>query len=319
METDPLVGFVNTWRVIVAGQGIIMQKDNRQSALWMMGAMGGFVLGDTCIKLLGETLPLSQIIVLRGIPAVLMVWVLAHLLGPIRRPLPAADWRLIFIRSLADVCTTFFFLSALTNMPIANATAMMLISPLAITLTGAMFLGEHVGWRRWLAVGAGFVGMLLIVQPGGAGFNFYSIYVLVAVCSVVVRDVVTRKMSSAVPSMMVSLINTVNVFLFGVVWSFFQPWAPVETDAWIWIIGAAALVVFAYICSIMTVRTGEVSAVAPFRYTGLLMALVLGWLVFDEWPNTLAFIGGLIVVISGVYALWREALTSREIARAGHG
>jgi drug/metabolite transporter (DMT)-like permease len=117
---------------------------------------------------------------------------------------------------------------------------------------------------------------------------------------------------------LVSLINTVNVFLFGVIWSFFQPWTPVQSDAWIWIIGAAALVVFAYICSIMTVRTGEVSAVAPFRYTGLLMALILGWLVFDEWPNTMALIGGLIVVISGVYALWREALAGRKIAK-GNG
>ena len=287
------------------------RSDNAQSALWMIGSMTAFAAGDTLIKLLGSQLPLPQVIALRGICGVVLVFVLARSLGALRWRLPARDWGLIAVRSVADIGTTFFFLTALVNMKIANATAVMQMAPLTITLAGAVFLREHVGWRRWSAIVVGFGGMILIVGPASDDFNAYSVFALVAVGFVTVRDLTTRALSPAVPSMLVTLINTVNVMIFGFVWSLFHTWQPVDLSMAVLIVGSAMTVVVAYLCGVMTIRVGEMSAAAPFRYSGLLVALILGYVVFGEWPTTQALLGAAIVVATGVYTLLREAAVAR--------
>lgn len=290
---------------------MITLSDNTRGALLMMGSMAFFTLGDTCVKVLGASLPLSQILVIRGLVASVFIAALARSLGQLTFRLPARDLRLIGIRSIAEVAASFFFLTALVHMPLANISALLQMLPLTVTLGGALFFAEPVGWRRWLAICIGFVGMLLIVRPGTEGFDFWSIYALISVLCVTVRDLSTRRMSRAVPSLTVTLSASLSVVLFGLVWSVSQDWQPLDSAS-LWLLALASIcIVGGYSFSVMTMRVGEVSFVAPFRYTGLVFALILGWFVFGDWPIPLTLMGAALIVATGIFTLLREAKVRR--------
>lgn len=286
--------------------------DNTRGALLMMASMASFTFGDTCIKALGSTLPLSQIMTIRGVVASLFILGLAHTLGHVRLRIPRRDLGLVAIRSLAEVAASYFFLTALVHMPIANITALLQMLPLTVTVGGALFFAEPVGWRRWLAIAVGFAGMLLIVRPGSEGFDAWSLYALIAVACVTLRDLSTRRMSAAVPSLMVTLAAAVSVLIFSLFWSLGQDWQPIGGSSALLLAAASAFIVAGYSFSVMVMRVGEVSFVAPFRYTGLLWALVLGFVVFGDWPAMLTLIGAGLIVGTGIFTLWREGLARRR-------
>lgn len=281
---------------------------NQIGALLMMGAMASFTLNDTLIKVIGEALPLSQILVLRGAIASVLIFALARYQGSLHLHLARRDWALVLVRCLAEAGATFLFLTALMRMPIANITAVLQMLPLTVTLGAALLFNEPVGWRRVLAILAGFCGMLLIVRPGPSGFDEASIYALGAVGCVTVRDLATRRMSPRVPSMLVTLMASLSVLTFGVVYSLFQEWQPVSPSQFGMLAGGACFIFGGYLCSVMTMRIGEVAVVSPFRYTGLLWALLMGWLVFGDWPDRLTLLGGALVVGAGLFTLYRERL-----------
>ena len=279
---------------------------NTIGALLMMASMAAFTLNDTAIKATGGEVPLFQLLTLRGAVTTTLLLGLTVALGALRLRIPRGDWAMILLRMVAEVGAAYFFLSALLNMPIANVTAILQVLPLTVTLGGALFFGEQVGWRRWSAIAIGFFGVLLIVRPGPEGFNTYALYALIAVAFVTVRDLSTRRISGTVPSMMVTFVSALGVTLFFGLGSLGTEWVSVsQTNAGL--IGlASGLILFAYLFSVAVMRVGDVSVVAPFRYTGLIWALVLGWLVFGEWPDTLTLIGAAIVVATGVFTLVRE-------------
>lgn len=278
----------------------------------MMGAMAAFTFNDTLVKALGDALPLSQILVLRGAMAALLIYALARYQGSLRFRLERRDWGLVALRCLAEAGATFLFLTALMRMPIANITAVLQMLPLTVTLGAALLFQEPVGWRRMLAILAGFCGMLLIVRPGPSGFDAASLYALGAVACVTLRDLSTRRMSAKVPSMMVTLMASLSVLAFGIVYSLFQDWAPIGPGQFGMLAGAACFILFGYLCSVMTMRVGDVAVVSPFRYTGLLWALFLGWLVFGDWPDVLTLMGGALVVAAGLFTLYRERRQARS-------
>jgi len=162
------------------------------------------------------------------------------------------------------------------------------------------------------AILAGFIGVMLIVRPGTEGFNVYSVYGLAAVAFVTLRDLATRKLSRDVPSMLVTLFNSFFIMAFFGLGSLTGAWEPIDARAALIICGAAVMIIGGYLFSIMVMRVGEISFVAPFRYTSLIWALLLGWLVFGDWPQTLTLIGAAIVVASGLFTLYREAQISRR-------
>jgi len=285
---------------------------NARAALLMMASMAAFTLNDACIKLAGGALPLFQLVTLRGLLASVLIFALARSLGSLRFRLPARDWGIIALRAASEVAATYFFLTALMHLPLPNVTAVLQVLPLTVTLGAALFFGERVGWRRMLAIGVGFTGMLLIVRPGPDGFNLYAGYALAAVAAVTCRDLVTRRMSAAVPSMTVTLVSSLSVLVFAAIASLTTPWHPVSaTDAGL-IVLSAVFIIGGYLFSVMVMRSGDVAASAPFRYSGLIWALILGWLVFGDWPDPITLLGAGIVVASGLFALWRE----RTVAEA---
>jgi S-adenosylmethionine uptake transporter len=162
------------------------------------------------------------------------------------------------------------------------------------------------------AVAVGFFGVMLIVQPGTDGFNIWSLSALLSVFLITGRDLLTRRLSAGLPSLSVAVITAAAVAAFGGIASLFQPWAPIGLREAGLIALASVFIIGGYLFSIMVMRVGEVGVVAPFRYTGLVFALIFGLVFFAEWPNALALLGAGIVVATGVYTILRE----RRVARA---
>lgn len=289
---------------------------NLKGALYMTLAMAAFTVNDVCVKLLADTVPLFQIVFLRGIATTAMLAVTVHLTTGLRFSMPRRDKPLVALRTVAEVASMVAFLLALTNMAIANASAILAALPLAVTLGAALVFRDPVGWRRWTAICIGFVGVLLIVQPGTEGFNRWSLLALLAVVIITGRDLATRAFSPAVPSMTVAVLTAAAVCAFGGIASAFTPWVALGLREVALLLAASVLIIGGYVFSIMVMRVGDVSAVSPFRYTSLIFALVLGLIVFGEFPNTLALIGAAIVVATGIFTLVRERMVARAAARA---
>ena len=287
--------------------------DNLKGALLMMASMAAFTLNDTFVKALSGTVPLNQLLFLRGLLTTFFVGILAWRLGAFGRSIPRRDWQLVGLRLIAEIGAAYFFLTALFNMPLANVTAILQSLPLVVTLSAALFFKEPLGWRRLSAILIGLCGVLLIVRPGTEGFTLYSLYALIAVGFVTMRDLCTRKLSAETPSMLVTFLTSGAVMVFFGIGSAMDDWVPVDARAALFILCASVMIIGGYLFSIMVMRVGEISFVTPFRYTGLIWALVLGWAVFGDWPKPITLLGAAIVVGSGVFMLYRE----RQLARAG--
>ena len=178
---------------------------NLKGALYMTLSMAAFTLNDACVKLVAETVPLFQIVALRGLSTTILLAVTVHLTVGLRFSMPRRDRPLVAWRTVAEVGAMVAFLLALTNMAIANATAILSALPLMVTLAAAVLFRDPVGWRRWAAIGVGFVGVMMIVQPGTDGFNEWSLLALLSVVIITARDLLTRAFSPAVPSMSVAV------------------------------------------------------------------------------------------------------------------
>lgn len=279
---------------------------NLRGALFMTFTMGTFTLNDACVKLLAETVPLFQVVFLRGVIVTIMLAVFVQMTTGLRFAMPPRDRKLVALRTVAEVAAMATFLLALTNMAIANATAILAALPLMVTLGAALIFGDTVGWRRWSAIGVGFVGVMMIVQPGTDGFNGWSLLALASVVIITGRELLTRAFSPAVPTMTVAVLTASAVGLFGGLASLASPWVALTLREIGLLLAASGFIVGGYVTSIAVMRMGDVGFVSPFRYTSLVFALVLGLVVFDEFPNTLALAGVTIVVATGIYTLFRE-------------
>lgn len=294
---------------------MVQLSDNMRGALLMCLSMAAFTFGDAAIKATGGDLPLSQLLVIRGVLASTALFVMAWYFKGLQLRLPSRDWALVLARGVSESAAAYFFLSALLAMPLANVTALLQMLPLTVTLGGASVFREAVGWRRWTAIAIGFCGMLLIVRPGTEGFTGASVYALCAVLAVTVRDLVTRRMSAAAPSLTVTFVSSVMVTLFAAGWSVGQDWVTLTPRLTGLVLLATTFIIGAYLCSVMVMRVGEVSFVAPFRYTGLVWALILGFVIFGEWPEPLTLLGAAIIVATGVFSLLREARLKRRVRK----
>lgn len=281
-------------------------SDNMRGALLMVVSMFAFTAGDAVVKLITQSVPLTQTMFLRGALTTVGLLLIARMSGTLNWQVPPRDRPLLAWRSVAEVSCSILFFIALMRMPLANATAIMQTLPLMVTLAGFVFLGEPVGWRRILAIILGFVGMLMVIQPGGSDFNLWSLLAVMSMLLVVLRDLVTRRMSSAMPTIMIAVFTSATVTLVSLAGSAFEDWGPVTGSAVMLIPLAASTLLVGYLSIVATMRVGELGFVAPFRYTALFWALLLGWWLFDTLPNRLALAGGGLVTLTGIYTLWRE-------------
>ena len=292
-----------------------MAKANSRGAAFMTGSMICFTLNDACMKALSGEVPLSQALFLRGISTTFLMIFLAVALGGLKLRLPRRDWMIISMRSVTEIGSAYFFISAIYNMPFANATAILQVLPLSVTLAGAVFLGEAVGWRRMLAILVGFSGVLLIVRPGYEGFTVYSLYALAAVVAVTARDLLSRQLSTEVPTLTVALFNAITVMVVFGLASTMITWVPISTTAWAQLGGASVFIIGGYIFSVSAMRVGEIAVIAPFRYTAMISALFLGFVLFGEWPDNLTLIGSAIIAVMGIYTFYRERMLAKRASQ----
>ncbi len=197
------------------------QTQPLRAGLYMVVAMACFILNDSCIKIIGTTLPLGQIIAIRGVLSVLVVVVICAHQGVLGSSLALFTPK-VLARSLLDVAGTFMFLTALTHMPIANLTAILQSVPLAVVLVSVIFLKEKVGWRRTSAILAGFLGVLLIVRPTPSTFTIYEIIALGIVFILAFRDLITKRIPHHIPTFIIALANASFVALGGILFGVYQ-------------------------------------------------------------------------------------------------
>jgi drug/metabolite transporter (DMT)-like permease len=287
-------------------------SENLRGILLMCASMAAFTINDTFMKSVTQTLPLFQTIGLRGMIAVAGLLILCLATGAFRILPNRRDGWLILLRSLADVAATIFFLEALLRMPLANLSALMQALPLLITLCAALFYGDKIGWRRMTAILVGLAGVLIIIRPGTEGFDRWSLLGLASVACVVVRDLSVRPLQGQVPSTLVALGAAVGVMLMGWIGTAFQGWhAPTGSEA-ARVIGAGLFLIVGYLTSVAAMRHGDIGLVAPFRYTSLLWAIVLGLVVFGDFPDGWTILGAAIVIAAGLFTLWRERQLRRQ-------
>ncbi len=286
-------------------------SENMRGAMLMIAAMVAFTLNDAFMKAALQTLPFFQTLLLRSLLTLAMLVPLARLLGGLRLRLPPREARIVAIRTLAEVGAAYFFITAITRMPLANATAILQALPLTVALAAMLFLGERLGWRRLTAILVGFAGVMLIVRPGVDGFDIHALWALAAVVCVTLRDLVTRRLAGEVSSLTVSVWAAAGVAVFAGLGSLTEVWAPVPAREAGLVLAATVAITAAYMLGVAAMRVGEIGFVAPFRYAGLLCALAIGVFVFGEIPDLAMILGSIIVVGTGIYTFYRE----RRVAR----
>jgi drug/metabolite transporter (DMT)-like permease len=288
---------------------------NRRGIAAMSFAMASFVTNDAIVKHVSESLPAAQLIFVRGLFAITLLAIATHALGASRQ-VSTVFQRTVLGRSLLDALATMIYLTSLFHLPIANATAINMATPLFITLFAVLALGERVGPARWLALLTGFAGVLLVVQPSAAGFNAYALLCLAGTLLHASRDLVTRFIHADVPSILITLATAVTVTLLSGSLSLVQGWQPMTARHLGLLALASVFLSIGYYLIIVGMRHGDMSVVAPFRYTGLLFALAVGWVVWGDTPNALAFTGIALLVGAGLYVLHNERARSRDALEA---
>lgn len=291
-------------------------SDNLRGAALMTVAMVAFTVNDTFMKAATVDLPVFQAIALRGVLTMAALAVIGWRTGGLRLRLSGADRFWIALRTVGEVGGTFAFLIALKHMALANLSAILQFLPLAVTLSAALLLGEYIGWRRLTAILAGFAGVMMIVRPGTEGFDRWSVLGLVAVACVVLRDLATRRISAEVPSATVAFLAALSVAAGAAAMLPFTEIGAVTLRHGLQIGGAATFLIVGYLTVVMTMRTGDVSLIAPFRYASLVAAIILGWAVFGQFPDGWTLTGSAIVVATGIYTFYRERRLARTATAA---
>ena len=279
---------------------------NAIGILAMLVASFGYIVNDTFAKVVSERLPTGEIIFIRGIFATLLILGVVLISTGGRMPgLPRSG--AVVIRIAGEVCATILYLTALFNMPIANSTIILQVSPLMVTAASALFLAERVGWRRWSAVIAGFIGVVVIIRPGLAGFDAWSLVVIAAAVFIVVRDLATRLVPPSVSSLNVTLITSLSVTLLGAALAPIETWVMPSVMDVLFLAAAAVFILIAYFFMILTMRVGDPSVSSPFRYAIVVFAIGIGYVVWGDEPDLPMLLGTLIIVVTGVYTFRREA------------
>jgi drug/metabolite transporter (DMT)-like permease len=287
---------------------------NLRAIAAMSLAMASFAVGDTLMKLSSASLPTSQLLFTRGAIVFVVSLSVAFFLGALR------ELRHVFERAMAgrvvgDVGGGWFFQSALARLPYADLTAITQLSPMMMTAASAVFLAERVGWRRWTATAVGLVGVLIIVRPGGSTFSWWALAGIGAVLFTTLRDLSTRGINRRVPAILIMTLSAGAVTVAALAVAPFSNWQWPDQGLMLKLCGAAIFSLLGQLGVIVAMRTGEVSAVVPFRYTIILFSIFSGVIVFGHFPDALTFLGIAIVTSAGLYTFYREQKLRRLQAR----
>lgn len=282
-----------------------------KAILMMVAAAGILTVNDAIAKWLTERYPVGQVLAMRGILVVAMVYAWAVLSGR-GSALRVKSWSLHLTRGGLMAVSTFLFVTSLWLLPIADAVAISFAGPIFATALAALILGEPVGWRRWSAVAIGFVGVVVMVRPTPEMFRIVALIPIVAAFVGALRDIVTRKLGTGGESTLMVLIVSTSIVAFAGLLTLPFGWVmPTAAEMGLFLV-TSILVAVAQGLMIESLRLGEVGLVGPFKYTSLLWALVLGLLVWGDVPGVWTLAGAALVVASGLYIWHRETVARRR-------
>jgi drug/metabolite transporter (DMT)-like permease len=276
---------------------------NLTGALWMVAAMAGFAVEDMFLKAAAKHMPLGQALLIFGLIGAVAFALLALRKGEAVFH-PAALSRPLLIRSGFEVTGRLFYSLAIALTPLSVASAILQATPLVVVAGAAILFGETVGWRRWTAILLGFAGVLVILRPGLEGFDALSLFTILGLIGFAGRDLATRAAPPALSNLQLGVYGLAMLAVAGAILLAVSGGARIpDAMGAVLIVATAAFGVFAYFALTVAMRTGDVSAVTPFRYTRLVFAMILGVLVFGERPDALTLLGSALVVGAGIYAL----------------
>ncbi|MEP3045244.1 MAG: DMT family transporter [Roseibium sp.] len=289
------------------------RRANLIGGVWMVASMAGFAVEDAFLKAASQTLPISEILIVFGLGGALVFGCLAILN---KEPLVTSDSISLpmRIRVFFEIVGRLFYVLAVALTPLSAATVILQATPLVVVASAALIFGEKVGYRRWSAIIIGLIGVVIIIRPGTDSFQALSILAVIGMLGFAGRDLASRAAPASVSTTILGLYGFLSLVAAGLIfWAWEQsPFIWPTAKVSLYLLGCVLAGVVAYSCLMKAMRTGEVSAVTPFRYTRLLFGIGLGVVLFGEQLSFPMAIGSGLIVVSGLFILWRGQQTKTD-------
>jgi len=282
------------------------EKDHvgRAIAWLLLGVTGGLGL-DLCAKQILQTYSLQEFVLMRSVVGVLIFLALAPRFFGGFRMLRTRRWKWHLLRTALATAAMFGFFYGLSKMPLVNALTLGFTAPLMMTALSVPFLGEHVGWRRWIAVVVGFIGTLIILRPGSGDFSLASVAILIAAFAYACQAITARYLTTeSMLSLSVYVVAGPMIIAIGLIDS--DNWLMPDTTGWLLFFSAGICSVIAWIGFIRGYRGSSPAILAPFEYVALIGGAIAGYLIWDEVPDRWVIIGAATIIASGLYVVYRE-------------
>lgn len=308
-----------------------VQQDNQRGALLcMVFGMVLVTLQDSTVKWLSDDYSLYQIVLCRAVVAIGVIIAIMLYEGGLHHMRTSHPWMLLG-RGFIMVIANLFFFMGVVALPIAEAMAILFVSPLIITVLAIPLLGEKVGGWRWMAVVAGFIGVIIMLRPGEGTWRYAAIFPVIAACAYATVQMIARRMRFSEKASTMAFYLQVMFLCTSIIAGLwfgdgrygggsdpslafvFRAWAwPDLNDALIMLAGGFLVGTGNYLLT-QAYRLGEASSVAPFEYVALPMAMFWGFIMWGDWPDTVAFAGMALIVGSGLFVFYRETVRKRPV------
>jgi drug/metabolite transporter (DMT)-like permease len=294
---------------------LVVPKKNSKGIILMIISMASFAVGDTFVKISGTFLSPAQIMFFLIAGGLIIFAIIAKFKGENLLDSRAFS-PVLLIRYLAEMIGLVAMIMGLTKIPLSVVGTVTQASPILVAAGAVLFFKENVSWRRWSSIVMGFIGVVLVIQPGSQNLDYAVIWAVVALVAFSIRDLVTRLTPPDIPSASIATFTMIAAFPFTAGWVFFggEKFFPPEID---WVVVASMIILgsFGYLLLITSLRLGELSAIMPFRYSRIVFLLILGVLVFGERPTASMLVGAALILTSGVYIMWREKVVKSGLIK----
>ena len=292
---------------------MLTNKNNAKGIVLMLFSMAAFALGDTFVKRSGSFLSPAQIMFFLISGGLILFALIAVAKGENLKE-PRAFAPVLLLRYCTEMIGLLGMIMALTNVPLSIVGAVTQASPILVAVGAAIFLRETVSWRRWSSIAIGFCGVVLVIQPWGESLDYAVLWAVVALVGFSVRDLVTRLTPPDIASASLATFTMVAALPFTATWVLFtgEKFFPAEIN---WIIVGCMVILgsVGYLLLITSLRLGELSAIMPFRYSRIVFLLIFGVLFFGESPSLSMLLGSALVIVSGIYLMWREHVVKQRV------
>ena len=292
---------------------MLTNKNNAKGIVLMLFSMAAFALGDTFVKRSGSFLSPAQIMFFL-ISGGLILFALISVAKGENLIEPRAFAPVLLLRYCTEMIGLLGMIMALTNVPLSIVGAVTQASPILVAVGAVIFLRETVSWRRWSSIAIGFCGVVLVIQPWGESLDYAVLWAVLALVGFSVRDLVTRLTPPDIASASLATFTMVAALPFTATWVLFtgEKFFPAEIN---WIIVGCMVILgsVGYLLLITSLRLGELSAIMPFRYSRIVFLLIFGVLFFGESPSLSMLVGSALVIVSGIYLMWREHVVKQRL------